>query len=499
MTRTALFIAPFALVLMVSAWFSWNVVDNRRGEMDAYARARTALEAGHYNEAISYFAAAGGYRDAAELRTQAQQQLAPVRAAWLDALSAIDREEFDVAVALLEPIIQTMPTFEQAATLLDQARVGQLRSLERQVEVALIHTDWLIADYLLQELIRLDPASAAYQTELAVLREHHAPIVFEKGGRLYLIGPSGDDERLLFDDFPVTRPMWSPDRRSITFLDAAPGGSPFVPLYLLDIRTGLVSLISDSAAALSLPAWDRESRRIAFTGGGTESDEALLLYDLQTADVHVVDATAGLSNVTSPSWSPDGTRLAFLAGPRLDEGISTTVLDVFQIDLQSGELENLTGGTLPFLVNVAWSPVADQLLAWEKQGGTVWFAGFETVISLIDPDNRSVVPLTSRLEVTGPPAWTPDGQGFGMVVNGERVVVRSLAGPDISTVESKWRLSDFLTWSPGGDVLLASPANPSDPSLVVAQQTSANSIEWIQFVFEHSVNQPGPQWSATGL
>ncbi len=496
-TKTSMFVAPFALVLIVAAWFSWNVVDNRRSEMEAYSRAKIALDAGNYSEAITYFTAAGGYRDAAELRTQAQQQLAPVRAAWLDALSAIDREDYDLAVSLLEPIAQTMPTFEQAATLLDAARAGQLRSLERQVDVALIHADWMSAEYLLQDLIRLDPANAEYRAELKALRNQHAPILFERAGRLYQIGPNGQDEQLLYDDSPATRPLWSPDRRFITFLDAASGRSLVGSLFLLNVKTGEVTLISDTASTRSLPVWDAETHQLAFS---SSAPPGLLLYDLESASLQSLYAIApdmaGLTQITSPSWSPEADQLAFIASSASGAGDATLVADVYRIDLRTGTLENLTVGALPFVASVSWSPGANQLLTWQKQGGTVWFEGFETSINLIDLDMGTMTRLTERTEVTGPPVWSFDGRAYGVVANDGVVVLRSLEGIEIAVVESRWTLSGFLTWSPNGNALLASPANPADPSLLVALEDSTESMAWIEIAFEWNAKEPGPQWSA---
>jgi len=218
--RKGIMVLPFLVALVVGSWFSWQIYDEYRSEAAAYGRAEQALKTGDYVAAVDAFGEAGAFRDAPERRLSTQESLAPVRTAYLDALSALESGEIEAAIALLRPIHGSLPGYENAALLLETAQSGLLRALERDAELAITRRNWMEADHILARLAGLDPENTGYAQKLLDLRLNHAPIIYVKSGSLFQIGPDLADERLLFDEFSLAGPTWSPDRRKITFFSS---------------------------------------------------------------------------------------------------------------------------------------------------------------------------------------------------------------------------------------------------------------------------------------
>jgi dipeptidyl aminopeptidase/acylaminoacyl peptidase len=503
---------PFAMALLVGGWFAWSVLSVHRDEAAAYRRAESALVNGDYGGAVEAFAQAGSYRDAAERRIATQQLLAPIRTAYLDAMTALEREEFDIAIALLEPIAESMPGFEDVGVRLEEARTGQRRALERDVDLATVHRDWMAADDALSQLIELYPDEPSYPQRLQRLRENHAPLIFVREGMLYQIGPDGQDESLLFDDFPVAAPQWSPDRRYITFFDGGAGRSAVTTLYLFEYRTGNLEIISDWAAPDPFIAWNADGSRLAFVVNAATSDmkpsdrtrlalfdPAALKLDLLPLPSSDAKSASELDGITSPTWSPDGDQLAYVAIWRADppEPHNTNgFADVYVTDLTTGTARNLTDHAIPRAAYVTWSPASDDLLVWESRVGVAWADSAETAIWLLSASTGERLRLTSRADTTGWPSWSPDGQSYAVVAGGFTIVLRTLTGTELIRAEAEWPLAGRITWSPAGTDLLAVAASPNHPSSILHVGQENDALIPLPIASDGQWPNLGPQWSS---
>jgi hypothetical protein len=510
--RIGIMALPFVVALIVGSWFSWQIYDDHRQEAAAYARAEAALEAGDYVGAADAFGEAGSYRDAPDRRSATLDLLAPVRAAYLDAISALERGSYEEAILLLTPIHETLPQFERTAIVLEQAQAGKIRTLERQVDLAVTRRDWLAADHLLQELIAAAPEDDRYPERLMTLRMAHAPILFAHAGALYQIGPDMTDRRLLFDEFPAVAPQWSPDRRLITVFDAGAARSQTASLYVMDTATGDVALVSDQAAPDPTLSWSQDGQWVAFVTNETSGVSSLRdrtylsLYNVVTGEISALFAppvedmpsdARFLTDVSSPTWSPDGKHIAFVAVRRpssLDSGPTERFADVYVADLRTGEIRNITQRTMPAVASVVWSPVDDLLLTWETQEGAAWFEGSETTVRLIDLRDGSIERLSERTSVAGKPAWSPDGTRFAVVTGDATVSVHAIDGSGTASITLEWELGGGLSWSPAGNALLAIAADSSMPSAIFAIEGDALEPAPVMIEFDGAWPNPGPQW-----
>jgi dipeptidyl aminopeptidase/acylaminoacyl peptidase len=138
---------------------------------------------------------------------------------------------------------------------------------------------------------------------------------------------SGRTRRLTRGDFDAFLPAWSPDGRRIAFVanrDPDPDRSYNFDLWVVDASadaaepTRLTAFkgADDDPDTESYPAWSPDGRSIAYLQGGP-----IELFSYGVRSLAVISAeggapqilTQGLDrNIASPTWSPDGRSLSFL-------------------------------------------------------------------------------------------------------------------------------------------------------------------------------------------
>ncbi len=108
-------------------------------------------------------------------------------------------------------------------------------------------------------------------------------------------------------DGVISAPTWSPDGRSVAFVDQQ-----------RRIKVASVEDDSDTARVVATGAtnvaWSPDGSRLAFDRNvldGEYSRQVVVVLDLATGKETVLRGTQG--SAQSPAWSPDGTQLAFLS------------------------------------------------------------------------------------------------------------------------------------------------------------------------------------------
>jgi dipeptidyl aminopeptidase/acylaminoacyl peptidase len=174
-------------------------------------------------------------------------------------------------------------------------------------------------------------------------------------------------------------------------------------------------------------AWSPDGARFAFLGWDPperagEPDAAI---DLWVADwdggnpVRAFDCTAPCWLLTSPAWSPDGRRIAF---DRIDVSSGVVVgSGVGVVDVASGRVETIFEAAPPDLAGLLGWPAgrAQPLVARGRlrstsvdklSGAGSWWSGEGLAVVDLDEPGSTPRPLPSLgMELTGGPAWHPDG------------------------------------------------------------------------------------------
>lgn len=481
---------PVALaigVMVVVGWRTWTV---RQEQSAAYEQALTALSAGNLPEAIAQFGQAGGYRDAQEQRVTTQQRLAPYQAALLDAQSALDQGDNQRAVTLLRSVAIAMPDNQIAGNLLAIAEERFRADLARSITIATTNRDWLEVERTTLELAFWDGASPD-EDALAALRLAHAPLLFTRNGALYRIGPNLADESLIFDQTPVTAPLWSPDRSRIAFFSVIPGAERFGALFVIDADGGNPRLI-DEAAILSPPAWSPDGRQLVYVapGGADPADTRTVLrfHDLTGAPPRTLAPPVGFERLLSPSWSGEGDRLAVVATG--EDGNSSLLI----VDAVSLEARPLLDSPLANARAVSWSPGADVLLLWTSSGDSDWYALRGSAISLIAIDNRSILPVTTATQAPSRPVWAPDGIHFAYLDRGSTLHVRVRTGIGDRILELPNKGNGMLTWGPGGVGIMVPALDLADPSMLVPVGDRLGPVEPIAIMVDDGFQPTDFQW-----
>jgi len=170
-------------------------------------------------------------------------------------------------------------------------------------------------------------------------------------------------------------------------------------IYVLDVRSGIVTLVSDPTAWSFGPSWSSRDRIAYFSRRG---GNRLNLWTVSPdgSESHQVTDRPGESR--QPWWSPNGTMLAFSA----DNGTGRFQLWLATADGSSGCPLTATGDwQQPF-----WSPDGLRLAASAKFGD----AGFQ--ILLIDTKGSTVQRIEQPEGDNVHPAWSPDGRSIVFTV-----------------------------------------------------------------------------------
>lgn len=115
------------------------------------------------------------------------------------------------------------------------------------------------------------------------------------------------------------------------------GGAEFFQLYLYDLKTGNVTLLTDGKSRNTSALWSYQGDRIAY-GSTKRSGSDVDIWVVSPGDparAHVVAQTEGGGWEVS-DWSPDGKQLL------LNNGVSAAESYVWLLDIESGRKELLT-------------------------------------------------------------------------------------------------------------------------------------------------------------
>lgn len=220
---------------------------------------------------------------------------------------------------------------------------GRLQVLAQRGGRVLYRTDGVAQDRL--------PAWSADGGQLALWSNRRAPA---EGGRwqrwdLFVLDTRRGQTRQLTDQggcIPYNSPAWSPDGRWIAAQYWCAGDQN--GLFVIDARTGQPNRLAALAEYGGDLAWSPDGSRLAFRGNRAGDGEIYLL-DLRSGAL--TNLTNSPAAEFQPAWSPDGQRIAFVSN-REGRG------EIHLLTLATGETVRLTdtGGWGP-----AWSPDGRQI------------------------------------------------------------------------------------------------------------------------------------------
>ncbi len=497
---TLLYRLPVLLLLVFVAVAAIRYQHEREARAASYTAAETALAAGDYDAALREFARASAYRDAAARYDAERAALLPYRLAYLDGAAALEGRRYADAIVALGPVVDALPTYRDAATLLAAAQQQQDAILLGSAATAEHQRDWLAAEQTLAALAANHPGDTALTTRLQTLRRDHGPLALARDDGLFLIGPDGADQRLLTNEVPVAMPAWDPARGHIAFLAPALRPEPHrraADLYVIDGAGNGLTKLAAGVMPGSAPVWDPAGARIAYS----RVEGGIGLVDLLTGTESLIAAGSGTTAI-SPAWAPDGQTLAFIALSTDEQGRPRGEIQI--VDVELGIITILPGGPLPDAAALTWNPVDHRLLVYRARLDAM--PGSQTsgiVIVDLDTGERELIARGDRLVL--PPVWSPDGTRVAYVEGNDTLRIRRPGTLGEAVITVAHPLSGDLLWAPGGSALLALAAEPSRPSFLIPLSTraggdgpgSAISVE-LGSLIDNGEHGP-PAWSGNRL
>ncbi len=470
--RCAIAVIPF-LALLLSTGFGverWR--EHQANKAVVYREAEIALASGDFDAAEQSFLALGGYRDAGDRLEEVQEISDPVRQALDEAMATFDSGDYAGAIEMLEAVVAQAPGFGLAQDWLASSEVARIEQLTQQATIAEANRDWLGAELAIRELSRLQPDDQYLADRLENLVRTHAPVTFARDGAVFIVGPNGEDERVLTPAMGAIFPIWSPDRSKIAFIATSEGeGRNRGTLMLMNGDGSDLQEVARDVLTYSWPVWSPDGRGIAFSSlHAFDTDSftgaiSLNIYELETGIER--DLTGDqLAHAAVPTWSPDGTAIAFVSNTikrRNEGGIDLEDGNVYVVPAIGGPVRDLTQNRIFDESWVQWSPRGDRLLIFTAPGD--WASPAKSRLFLLGLDSDELEEVDIDEWLTSLPFWSPDGERIAWVSGGDTVNIWSDAG--FQWVQLGSDVSSYLTWSPDGRYVLVPSVDASYPSFVI--------------------------------
>ena len=188
---------------------------------------------------------------------------------------------------------------------------------------------------------------------------------------IYVMDADGKNTRNLTKDrHDDAAPAWSPDSKHIAFVSYRGNDSKGIDIYVMNIngenRRNLTKSFDRTAWK---PSWSPDGKRIAFVSGVQGDEPEIYVMNINDGIPQKITDNRWLDN--SPSWSPDGNRIVFASKRGPDWNQRNGDWDIYVMDADGGNIQNLTNNPLAKDTQPVWyfpafavAPVGKQFTMW---------------------------------------------------------------------------------------------------------------------------------------
>ncbi len=208
---------------------------------------------------------------------------------------------------------------------------------------------------------------------------------------LFTMDYDGQNPRqITFDKSLTLNPEWLNDASGLLYVSYRSG---YPLLYLKNLQTNNIRLISDKPGLNVTPALSPDGKKIALTMSFNGNPE-IYVIDL---DGNILQRVTYDEDVdSSPTWSPDNYHLAFVSD-------RSGTPQIYVADYRTGNIKRVSyRGT--YNTSPDWNPIAgSSMIVYSSMYGK------NSELYLVDINNGNTRRLTTTLESEEDPSWAPDG------------------------------------------------------------------------------------------
>ncbi|MBA3868420.1 MAG: PD40 domain-containing protein [Anaerolineae bacterium] len=224
----------------------------------------------------------------------------------------------------------------------------------------------------------------------------------EAGWTTYVRDVITGETRKLFEDGHGLRRAWSPDARWLAYIDdvgSLTGGKS--GLYLMNMLSGDVRLLTDQIITRSRPFWSPDSQKIAFVSYNQRLNFPIHIIDISSGTINdLSNNSKGLVTQDAISWSPDNRQIVYTMG-------SGANVSLYITDIETGHIKRI-GNHIGF-------DALDDVPAWSPDGRQIAFQSYRDksrglyLVDVATGETRFLTRTDGRLN----PLWSPTGRMLG--------------------------------------------------------------------------------------
>lgn len=232
------------------------------------------------------------------------------------------------------------------------------------------------------------------------------------------MNPDGSDEVMLTNDGTNDHdPEVSPSGQQIAWTKFSD------QVWVMDVDGSNAHILGKFGAPVFAPTWSPTGTMLAF-GCWTQGspDQGICTANADGSGRELVFESLG---ATQPDWSPNGSKIAFESEFGLD------ALDIFVLDLKSGEAINVTNTAGLDEHGARWSPDGLRIAFWGESGMAV----NKAYVMDANGANREVLFSPMFFAHPSSPAWSPDGLQVALICDHTVSSDRELCVVDVKSRE----------------------------------------------------------------